>query len=266
MFVLGLLANFVLVIKPLGFFLIQIFNQQVRKNTFTIFYNNISLCFKASNYLIYKRIKSFNTKEPITLKWIESIPENSLLFDIGANIGLYSIYAGKLNIDVVSFEPSSMNLRDLCENVGINNLKNVLIFPFPLSDVNEVGLLTVGDDTEGASQSNFKYGVDQNGNESKKIFGYNILSFSIDNLIESGILKQPDFIKLDVDGIEDKILFGARNSIINVRGIIIETNEEWISQYERITSFMVNSGFSLVDEEKLGSFGMKNVVWSNNRF
>ena len=47
-------------------------------------------------------------------------------WDIGANLFLPSIYAAKIhkNIDVVSFEPSSSNLRILSRNISINNLED----------------------------------------------------------------------------------------------------------------------------------------------
>ena len=39
--------------------------------------------------------ESFSKKEPDTLAWIDLIPEGSLIWDIGANVGLYSVYAAK---------------------------------------------------------------------------------------------------------------------------------------------------------------------------
>ena len=84
--------------------------------------------FFTPNYITNVLIDKFYTKEPETLEWIDSFEkeENKIIFwDIGANIGLYSIYAALkyTNIEVVSFEPSTSNLRILTRNISINKLE-----------------------------------------------------------------------------------------------------------------------------------------------
>ena len=66
------------------------------------------------NFLITKCIKKFQ----IDCFW-----------DVGANIGLYSIYAGMKfkNIEIICFEPSTSNTRALSRNISINNLYNKII-------------------------------------------------------------------------------------------------------------------------------------------
>ena len=48
-----------------------------------------------TNEINYFRATTFETKEPETLEWIDTIPKNSVLWDIGANVGLYSLYAAR---------------------------------------------------------------------------------------------------------------------------------------------------------------------------
>ena len=58
------------------------------------------------------RAKTLYTKEPITIKWIRSFEKNSIFFDIGANIGVYSIFSAIINSSLVySFEPESNNFN-----------------------------------------------------------------------------------------------------------------------------------------------------------
>ena len=101
-------------------------------------YQNIGkMKFYIPNRLIDWRIKSFYTKEPETLEWIDSFEEGSCFWDIGANIGLYSIYsASKINkIKVFSIEPSTSNLRVLSRNISINSFQDrISVLPFALSD------------------------------------------------------------------------------------------------------------------------------------
>ena len=70
------------------------------------------------------RAKSFATKEPETLDWIDHLPQGCTLWDVGANVGLYSIYAAKKReCRVVAFEPSVFNLELLAQNFFLNSLQ-----------------------------------------------------------------------------------------------------------------------------------------------
>ena len=85
------------------------------------------------------RINTFFTKEPETLAWIDNFEgDNKITFwDIGANIGIYSIYAAlsHKNIQIISFEPSTSNLRVLSQNISKNNLsQKINICQFALTN------------------------------------------------------------------------------------------------------------------------------------
>ena len=74
------------------------------------------------------------------MDWINrfSCDKRIIFWDIGANIGLYSIYAAlkSENVDVVAFEPSTSNLRVLSFYISINKLQNrIKIINQPLSDI-----------------------------------------------------------------------------------------------------------------------------------
>ena len=75
------------------------------------------------NRLNFFRAETFSTKEPETLNWIDTFKKNSIFWDIGANIGLYSCYAAsRANCQVYAFEPSVFNLELLVKNININSL------------------------------------------------------------------------------------------------------------------------------------------------
>ena len=99
-------------------------------------HNSTKMCFSVPNKLTRYRVDTFSTKEPETLEWIDSFSENSVLWDIGANIGLYSIYAAKKrDCQVCSFEPSVFNLELLARNIYLNKLQEqVTIIPIALND------------------------------------------------------------------------------------------------------------------------------------
>ena len=91
----------------------------------------------APNYLTNWMSREFFEKEPETIEWINNFKPNTIFYDVGSNIGLYTIYAGSLNknISVYSFEPSTNNLRVLSRNIYLNNFhNNIKIIPIPLSN------------------------------------------------------------------------------------------------------------------------------------
>ena len=58
-------------------------------------HGEMSMVFATPNILCRYRAESFSSKEPETATWLESISEGAILWDVGANIGPYSIYAAK---------------------------------------------------------------------------------------------------------------------------------------------------------------------------
>lgn len=72
---------------------------------------------------ILGRGTSFYTKEPETVNWIKKFDKESVFFDIGANVGIYSLFAAKLNHKTVSFEPESHNFAALNININDNNFE-----------------------------------------------------------------------------------------------------------------------------------------------
>ena len=175
---------------------------------------NSKIKFFVPNKAVNLRVKRFYSKEPGTLEWIDNFNNDNIIFwDIGSNIGLFSIYASikHKKIKVYSFEPSTSNLRVLSRNISINNLQEkIIINQLPLTlKSNTYQILKEKRFQEGCASNSFgeDFGFDVNKiyeKNSYKVFGNNI-----NNLIENKILEIPDYIKIDVDGIEHLILEGA---------------------------------------------------------
>jgi len=211
------------------------------------------LKFFVPNEISNWRVKTFFDKEPETLEWIDSFHKDKkiIFWDIGANIGLYSIYAAirHKNIEIVSFEPSTNNLRILSRNISINNLENIVkINQFALSDkANCHELMNESEFIEGYSMSTFSYNQDFEGNLLQAKNKYRLFGTSISNLIEQGILNVPNYIKIDVDGIEHKILSGAKQVLNNrnLKGMLIEINENYEEQYRSVIDVMEKFNFKI---------------------
>jgi FkbM family methyltransferase len=244
----------------------------VRKKHTTTRYKEISYTFSIPNKLCRMRAKSLATKEPETLAWIDSFPQESLLWDIGANVGIYSIYAAKArNCTVFSFEPSVFNLEVLARNVYLNNLGSLItIMPFAVNDTMGRGDLSMSTDTWGGALSTFDktYGVD--GKEFQAVFKYPIFSISLDDAITRLNLQFPDYIKIDVDGIEQLILAGGSRVLKHVKGVLIELPNLWQEQTDICEEILLSAGMikthNSVWHQTDNPQGSPNQIWERKPF
>jgi hypothetical protein len=61
-----------------------------------------------------KRLRSLFSKEPITIAWMDTFASGETLYDIGANVGMYTVYAAVMrDAAVYSFEPEALNYAEL---------------------------------------------------------------------------------------------------------------------------------------------------------
>jgi len=203
------------------------------------------------------RVDTFFSKEPETLDWINSFEkkENLIFWDIGANIGLYSIYNAlkNLNSTTISFEPSSSNLRVLTRNISINNLeKSIKVIPIPLTNKeNTFQVMREGHFVEGGALNTFGEKFDFEGKEFEPMMKYSLFGTTINYLIENKILEIPDYIKIDVDGIEHLILESGNKFLKDkkIKSCSIEINENFKEQYDKILSIMKEYQFKILHKK-----------------
>jgi hypothetical protein len=81
-----------------GRLLLDYILNNLRNNFMKIVHNDISLKISAPNALNHYRVKTFSSKEPETLEWIDRFLPESIFWDIDANVGLYSIFAAKKKV------------------------------------------------------------------------------------------------------------------------------------------------------------------------
>lgn len=168
------------------------------------------------------RCRTYETKEPETLDWIDGFSPDDVMFDVGANIGVYSLYAGTKGIRVFSFEPESQNFAGLTNNCLTNGLSNVTPYCMALADREQFDLLYITSTNPGDSQHNLGaenpyYKREQSGTQG-------IFACSIDQLCNEHGFPIPQHIKIDVDGLEDRILEGAQGVLSDprFRSLLIE--------------------------------------------
>ena len=224
--------------------------------TQSVKYGDTNLVFTVPNTLNHFRVDTFETKEPETLEWIDAIPEGSVLWDIGANIGLYTCYAAKARqCQVFAFEPSVFNLELLARNIFLNRLsRQVTIIPVPLTYELTQSTLNMTTTAWGGALSTFGQDYGDDGQSLDKVFEFRTLGISMVDAVQAFKLKPPDFVKMDVDGIEHLILKGGIEVLKGVKGVLVEVNEYFEQQAIDSSNYLETAGLTLKEKRRSNMF------------
>lgn len=222
----------------------------------SVSYHGTDLIFSIPNPLNKYRAETFSTKEPETLEWIGGIAEGAVLWDVGANVGLYSCYAAKARgCRVFAFEPSVFNLELLARNIFLNKLTDkVTIVPLPLSDELSVSKLNMTSTEWGGAMSTFDQDFGHDGEPMNKVFEFPTIGLSMMDATVLLKIPQPDYIKMDVDGIEHLILKGGGSILRNVKGVLIEINDKFAAQSDGANRYLSEAGLSLKEKRHAACF------------
>jgi FkbM family methyltransferase len=178
-------------------------------------------------------LKGKNFYEQFVLEYIKTRFSGGTVLDIGANIGNHAVYFSKFIFDkVYAFEANQKNFALLEENKKINDLGDdkLMIYHTALSD----------------GHYNFKsQDVSENMGGSKVIEGSGEL---ITSKIDDYELPKIDFIKIDVEGHELKVLKGADNLIKrDFPEIMLECNANTASDLKIISPYMKELGYEQIN-------------------
>ena len=167
---------------------------------------------------------------------------------------LTSIYAALKhdNIEIISFEPSTSNLRVLSRNISINKLENkIKIFQIPLGNKkNKFLKMKESAFMEGSALHAFGENYNYKGEKFLSNNNYKIYGTTINYLLSQKILNIPDYIKIDVDGIEHEILKGANLYLKNlkIKSLLIELNKNFKKQFNTSTKVLSKNNFKLKNQ------------------
>lgn len=192
------------------------------------------------------RASVFYDKEPETIEWIDGFAAGDVLWDIGANVGHYSIYAGARGHQVLSFEPSAANYYVLNASLEKSQLSNtVKAFCLAFSDVSETGDLNMQTTDFGGALSSFNSEVGFDGRKIDTVYRQGMIGYSIDDFVARFTPTFPNHIKIDVDGIEDKIIQGAPETLRDQRlkSISIELDDARPDYTAAIIAEIERAGF-----------------------
>jgi len=169
--------------------------------------------FHCPGALPFWRADTLLTKEPDTIAWLDSLPENSVLWDVGANVGVYTLYAARAGCRVIAFEPCINNYELLCRNLALNGLEErTQAFCLAFSDTTRTGVLNLPSTQAGSALLQFgerQDTVEVLNQQAAVVFRQMSLGYAPDEFLAAFDPSFPAAMKIDVDGLEHAIIAGA---------------------------------------------------------
>jgi FkbM family methyltransferase len=199
-------------------------------------------------------------KEPWTVDWLRhTVQPGEVLYDIGANVGTFALVAAKHSqARVVAFEPGYANFARLCDNIQLNGCQHAIVpVPLPLSDKSGLFGFKYRDVEPGQSRHRMKPDVWRFRDRAAGAARYEqpVLVMTLDAMIGTFNLPRPNHLKIDVDGMEDRVLAGAAGTLRSdtLRTVLIEVDQlKWTA----VSGLLERSGFVLdkrIEREKQGA-------------
>ncbi len=210
------------------------------------------------------RAREYNTKEPETLEWIERyFQPHDVVYDIGANIGLYSLFAAKYlrgQCTVYAFEPEALNYAQLSRNIHLNGLSGIVL-PCCLAVTDRLCFdrfylnpdnfekMAGGQLVSGSSLHCFGATVDYSGRCFSPFHQQGTVGVSLDELWQVWGLDFPNHIKIDVDGLEEKIIAGGAETLGDrrLKSVLVEVSRSQGKSGDVFERF-ARAGFAQVTE------------------
>ena len=219
--------------------------------------------FDASHPRLFFRATNFGRQEPDLLRWIESHYEaDEVFFDIGANIGYFSLFAArKMRVHVYAFEPESLTFASLNRNIFYNQLSDrIVALPIALSNSEKVAFLHLKNFVPGNAYNTFGTAIDFRGHAFEPDFRQGSVGMSLDYFLSQFGVTAPHHIKIDVDGGEAEIVQGMQQTLASksLRTLCIELTparpeHAAIIESVRMHGFHEDRGFVNVERDRVGT-------------
>ncbi len=154
------------------------------------------------------RYATWQSKEPETISWLKSFDPHDSFYDVGACVGIYSLFCASLfpRMIIQAFEPMHKNFVELEANRDRNRFKNILCYPWAIGNYDGFCDLKIPDETAGTSGAQVRPGT-------------KIPIARIDTILLRSI---PANIKIDIDGQELEVVKGMQKTLPHIKSILIE--------------------------------------------
>jgi FkbM family methyltransferase len=212
--------------------------------------NDPTIWFRTGHGRLFWRATESPSLDLDTNRWITTFSNNDVFYDVGANIGLYSLMAAKfMQAKVYAVEIDLMNNRMLYENIYMNNCQEkITVLPFGLDSSSHQEKLFLKTMSYGDALHNLRQPNEMVTNPSG--IQVNVPVFRLDDVIKILGLPSPTKLKIDVDGVDLDVLKGSSDALKTVNSLVIEYMPNSETRTE-IHNFLTDCGITF-DFDSIG--------------
>lgn len=231
---------------------------RLRRATVDIRVRNVTRRFCAIDQRIRGRLLRLSDERAQLEEFLDNIKRGDVVWDVGANVGLYAIFASHFagtDGTVCAFEPEPTTLDRLKDNCVLNAAGNILTVATALSD--ESGEAVIYSSATHPGGATLRQTEDMNQ-------GTRIKLDTAERLVSSGAVPPPNILKVDVEGAEYGVLAGMRSLLASerCRFVLLEVHPNKLVSFghsaEQVRAVLEEAGFTVRGEAHRGS----EVLWS----
>jgi FkbM family methyltransferase len=184
---------------------------------------------------------------PVQRALAKHIRPGHVFYDIGANMGFFSLIAARLvgpAGNVCTFEPVSENTASIRKNFELNHLQNTRLFQVAVGEKSGTAdlLLTAWDGGATLTDSAVK--------TSEPVSRRTVQVVALDDFIQAEQLRRPDLVKIDVEGVELDVLRGmagtlAESSPILVYEIDDGDSSSFVRRWKELDDYVAGFGYTI---------------------
>lgn len=227
----------------------------------------LTFTLQCDNWITHYRWSTYNKKEPETLDWVDTwMRDRDTLFDVGANIGAYTIYAACRHpkARVIAFEPEYANLHLLRDNIVANRLQDrVTVYSIALGSRAGISYLHIQDFVPGAALHTVSSEMLAETRARRPVvWREGVVSLPLDDVCDqTGVV--PNCLKIDVDGTEREVLEGGECTLRapEFRSVLIEMPDD-AGERAACTRLLREAGLGREWHDPAGA--RANEVWTRN--
>ena len=179
------------------------------------------------------------------------VEKGDTVIDIGAHIGIFSIYASEISQtgNIYAFEPFIENYKRLEKHKIINNKNNLFIYNEGITDKEGIQTLYLSPDNNTGGHSLY---LKSHSNKKVDIHTIKLMDFC-----EREKINRIDFLKMDCEGAEFDILMSNETVLKKVNKIIMECHPYKDNNVAIMIQLLERNGFKVIRESNNSTSGVE---------
>jgi FkbM family methyltransferase len=197
--------------------------------------------FEVNNITEANRVRFLDDEEEFLSAVLAELKPDDVFYDVGACIGMFALHAARRAKQVIAFEPEPVFQKHLAANCAINEIKNIIVLPYAVSDQSQkMVLFSDGDSGKSPSLANdgFHGQVE-------------VEARTLDDLVKDQGIPYPNVMKMDIEGAEILALRGMQQVFKThpPRAIFIEIHPVLLTNFgssmEELLNLLKQSGYTI---------------------